>query len=215
TYFGRMKRWNRAGPQLIGERQPLPELQSAGVAGRVNRDIVLLDTRPLREQRSGGVPGSLSVPGGSSFVSYASAIIDPERESRGIVLLTSDRSRAHQLRDKLSRVGIDQVEGFITEVSDLPTRPTELVSAAELNLAPPTTFLDVRTHAEHEQGAAPGAKRIPIGQILQRLDEIPRGGRVVVYCRSGGRASAVASALRARGFSNIIELKDSENVWRR
>src|SRR5690606_8016268 len=77
TYFGRMKRWNRAGPQLIGERQPLPELQSAGVAGRVNRDIVLLDTRPLREQRSGGVPGSLSVPGGSSFVSYASAIIDP------------------------------------------------------------------------------------------------------------------------------------------
>ena len=215
TYFGRMKRWNRDGAQLLGERQPLSELPAASLAGRVNRDIVLLDTRPLSEQRGGSVPGSLSVPGGSSFVSYASAVVDPEKESRGIILLTSDQSRAHELRDRLSRVGIDRVDGFITEIGELPTRPIELVSVAELNEAPTTAFVDVRTLAEHEQGAAPGARRIPIGQVLRRLDEIPRGGRVVVYCQAGGRAAAVASALRARGFSNIIELKDSENVWRR
>lgn len=215
SYFGRMKRWNRDGPALLGERSPLPELDPGSLSGRVNRDLVLVDTRSLREQRAGSVPGALSIPGGSSFTSYASAILDPEVESREIVLLAADSERAEGLRERLSRVGIDRVSGFITGLGDLPTRPIPLLKAAELDEGPGVTYLDVRTAAEYEEGAAVGAKRVPIGQVLQRLDEIPRGGRLVVYCRSGGRASAVSSALRARGFSNIVEMEDSENAWRR
>ena len=59
SYFGRMKRVNRAGPEVLGQRPDLPELAPSDLAGRVNRDLVLLDTRPLVEQRAGSVPGAL------------------------------------------------------------------------------------------------------------------------------------------------------------
>src|SRR5690606_23071212 len=57
TYFGRMKRLNVQGPPLLGEREPLPRLDAAGLAGRVNRDVVLGDTRPLAGPRPGFRPG--------------------------------------------------------------------------------------------------------------------------------------------------------------
>lgn len=214
TYFGRMKRWNRDGAPLLGDRPPLPELDPATLLGRINRDLILVDARTLSEQRAGSVPGSLTVPGGGSFATYASAVIDPEAERRPIVLLTSDRQRANALRGRLSRVGIDRVDGFITHLGELPVRPAELLSPTEVEGSPGTSFLDVRTSAEYEEGAAPGAKHVPISQVLKRLDEIPRGGRLVVYCQAGGRAAVVASALRARGFGNIIELQGAEDFWR-
>lgn len=235
TYFGRMKRWNRAGPALLGARPALPELDPRSLAGRVNREIVLLDTRPLREQREASVPGALSVPGGASFTAYASYIIDPEQESREIVLLARDQEHAHALRARLSGVGIDAVAGYVTSFDGLATRPLPLVRVDELasasqgpvdqnpRAAPggePTqrrqgdTLLDVRSAAEHAAGSLPGAKRIGVGQVLTRLNELPRGGRLVVYCQSGGRAAAVASALRARGFANVVELSGGYNAWR-
>lgn len=214
TYFGRMKRWNRQGPELLGERSPLPELDPSSLAGRVNRDLVLLDTRSVAEQREGSVPGALAVPGGNSFTSYASFIIDPEQERRGLVLLARDQEHAHDLRGRLSGVGIDNVAGYVTGFGDLPRRPIPLVAAADIGELSDATFLDVRTADEQASGTVPGAKRIHVGQVLERLDELPRGGKLVVYCQAGGRAAAVGSALRARGFSNVIELEDARNAWR-
>lgn len=214
SYFGRMKRWNREGPALLGERSPLPRLEASALAGRVNRDVVLVDTRPLPEQRAGSVPGALSVPGGASFTAYASYVIDPEQESRDIVLVARDAEHAHGLRARLSGVGIDNVAGYISDFGDLPTRHLRVVKSAELGELDGATYLDVRAASELAEGAVPGAKRIHVGQVMERLDEVPRGGKLVVYCRGGGRAAAVASALRNRGYGNVIELEDSPNAWR-
>jgi rhodanese-related sulfurtransferase len=45
------------------------------------------------------------------------------------------------------------------------------------------TVLDVRPAAEYAAGHIPGAVSIPIGQLAQRLAELPRGTEVVAYCR--------------------------------
>src|SRR5690606_20485136 len=88
------------------------------------------------------------------------------------------------------------------------------VSGGAEPAAPDVTLLDVRTRAEHEAGALPGSLHVHIGQVMKRLDELPRGGKLVVYCQSGGRAAAVVSALRARGFGNVIELAGGYEAWR-
>src|SRR5690606_29372119 len=77
SYFGRMKRVNRDGPPVLGQRQPLARLEPAALAGRVNRDVVLIDTRGVRLQWEGSVPGALSIPGGDSFATYAGYVFDP------------------------------------------------------------------------------------------------------------------------------------------
>jgi rhodanese-related sulfurtransferase len=45
------------------------------------------------------------------------------------------------------------------------------------------TVLDVRPAAEYAAGHIPGAVSIPIGQLAQRLAELPAGTEVVAYCR--------------------------------
>ncbi len=214
SYFGRMKRVNRDGPPVLGERAPLKRLEAADLAGRVNRDVVLVDTRPLAQQRRGVVPGSLSVPGGGSFATYAAYAIDPDTERRPLVLLARDQEHAERLRERLSYVGIDDVAGYVTDLGGLPTRPVPLVEPDEARARSyELAFLDVRTAQEHAAGAAPGAVNIHAGRVLQRIAEVPKGRTLVVYCRSGGRAAVVASLLRSRGFGDVVELANSEGAW--
>ena len=62
----------------------------------------------------------------------------------------------------------------------------ELISRAELLRRAGTgevTVLDVRPPAEFAAGHIPGAVSIPIGQLKQRLDELPGDGEVIAYCR--------------------------------
>lgn len=69
------------------------------------------------------------------------------------------------------------------------------------------TVIDIRDPYEIEICGIE-AKSIPMGEIIDRKDEIPQKGDVVVYCRSGQRAAAVINVLEAQhGFNNLINLE--------
>lgn len=60
-------------------------------------------------------------------------------------------------------------------------------------------LVDVRTRAEYEAGAIPGALNIPVDELRSRLDEIPAGRPVVVYCLAGLRGHTAARLLAQHG----------------
>ena len=72
-------------------------------------------------------------------------------------------------------------------------------------------LLDVRTPEEFAQGHLPGAVLIPHDQLAARLDEIDRDRWVLVYCRSGKRASTAQDILEDAG----IEVRQVEGSWLR
>ncbi len=61
-------------------------------------------------------------------------------------------------------------------------------------------LLDVRSTSEFATGALPGAKNVPITELARRLDELPKGQPLVVYCASGMRSASAAGLLRRRGY---------------
>jgi rhodanese-related sulfurtransferase len=61
------------------------------------------------------------------------------------------------------------------------------------------TLLDVRTPEEFAAGHVDGARNIPVQVLGGRLRDVPKG-RVVVYCRSGGRSASAAALLRQAGY---------------
>ena len=75
--------------------------------------------------------------------------------------------------------------------------------------------IDVRPAEEYAAGHIPGAVSIPFGELEQRLDEIPRGRKVVAYCRGPYCVLAAESvkALRAHGV-RAVRLKDGFPEWR-
>lgn len=73
-------------------------------------------------------------------------------------------------------------------------------------------LLDVRTPEEFAEGHASGARNIPVQQLAERLGELEQlldGDRrkpIVVYCRSGARASRAKSLLLESGFDQVSNL---------
>lgn len=74
-------------------------------------------------------------------------------------------------------------------------------------------IIDVREPYEAEISSI-GAKLIPMGEIDQRKDEIPKDKPVVVHCRSGKRSASVIELLTAMyGYDNLYNLKGGIIAW--
>ena len=213
AYFARMKRENRLGPALLADR-PLLERSAEELRAELDADrVILIDTRPADQVRLGTVPRSLNIPGPAQAASFGAWAIDPERETRPLVVLAADVAAAAELRDHLVRVGIDGVAGFITALDGLPQAPVPTVEPAALAEFPHELLLDVRGRAEFAEGHLPGAAQLSAGRALWHLDELPRTGTIVAHCRSGARVGVVASALRREGF-DVVELAGNYLGWR-
>jgi len=62
-------------------------------------------------------------------------------------------------------------------------------------------LLDVREPVEVEEWAYPIGVNIPLGELGDRLDEVPSDRSIVVACRSGQRSAAAAKALSDAGWT--------------
>lgn len=71
-------------------------------------------------------------------------------------------------------------------------------------------LLDVRTPEEFGAGHLEGATNVPIQGLEERLEEIPRDRRVVVYCASGRRSAKATAILQAAGVE-VFDLGAMEN----
>lgn len=70
-------------------------------------------------------------------------------------------------------------------------------------------FLDVREKNEFESGHLINAHNIPLSELRERMDEIPKDQAVYVHCRSGQRSYNAVMALQNSGFSNVFNVSGS------
>ena len=214
-YFNRMKRQNKAGPALLGERPYLKELSPEEVKSRLGDDLLFVDTRAADTFKHDAVKGAYNITAGKSFATYASYVMDPEKDTRDIVLLAADKDQAHHLRDKLSYVGIDKVVGFVTSLEGLERENVRSVHPNDLETLDGPFILDVRTKGEYASGHIPNAHQLHAGRVMWNLDELPKDRPLVTHCQSGARNAVVSSALRAKGFDNVVELEGSYLGWKK
>ena len=82
----------------------------------------------------------------------------------------------------------------------------------------PATFgdgvvlLDVREDDEWQQGHAPGAQHIPMGDIPARMAEVDTAARLYVICHSGGRSQRVAQYLAHQGYQ-AVNVTGGMSAW--
>jgi rhodanese-related sulfurtransferase len=75
-------------------------------------------------------------------------------------------------------------------------------------------LIDVREPLEFETGNI-GGKPLPMGEILNRLHEIPTDKKVVIHCKAGGRSGNVVRYLTAeKGFQNLYNLTGGILAWK-
>ncbi|QTG80472.1 MBL fold metallo-hydrolase [Arthrobacter crystallopoietes] len=213
AYFGRMKRQNRLGPEIMGERAPLPELDNQAIAADLAADkVTFVDTRPNGQVHEGTVAGALNIPAGNKAASFGAWAYDPETDNRPLVLLAPDQNAAQKMWDHLVRVGIDNVTGYTTGLDGLPITVPALLRPEDLESFDAALVLDVRNKTEHTAGHIPGSEQLSAGRVLWHRDKLPAEGTIVTYCQSGVRNSVAATALRRAGY-DVVELDGSYAGW--
>lgn len=76
----------------------------------------------------------------------------------------------------------------------------------------PDVWLDVREPMETRRGMLPGAIHIPMGEVADRLSEIPKDGLVGIYCASGLRSYIVCRRLTQLGW-HVKNLNGGIRTW--
>ncbi len=89
--------------------------------------------------------------------------------------------------------------------------PKEL--KARLDAGEAIEIIDVRDEWELEVSKLDAAKHIPMDEILERLDEVPKDRPVVFLCRSGSRSGRVADYLTSQGYTNTYNLEGGILQW--
>ena len=74
-------------------------------------------------------------------------------------------------------------------------------------------LLDVREPWEYLAGHVPGAQLIPLGELEQRVAEVPRNREVLAICHSGQRSLAAAGYLQQLGYTAVSNVDGGTAAW--
>jgi len=207
NYFAMMKRVNKKGiavtPTLLK-----PRVADATELETLVETMQVVDTRNGKAFAAGHVPGTLNIPYNSKFVTWAGWLLDFDHD----IAVIAEPRLLEEIQTDLQSIGLDR---FVTlvDIADLsPEQLTEqypdwsaeqTIEAAE---AGDVFVLDVRNKTEWDAGHYEQAKRILLGKLSSRYEEIPVDCPVAVHCASGVRSRMAVSVLQSLGMKNVINI---------
>ncbi|MDI1324679.1 MAG: rhodanese-like domain-containing protein [Algoriphagus sp.] len=174
---------------------------------------LILDTRDPQVFAKGFVPNSVNIGIDGSFAVWVGAMIPDVKQE---ILLIADEGKEEEVITRLARVGYDHALGYLKggieawkgaghEVDQI-TQVTveELAKIKEHN--PDINILDVRKNSEYLSEHVLDAENAPLDYLNDSMPKINKDKTYYVHCAGGYRSMIFNSALRARGFDNLVDV---------
>lgn len=174
----------------------------------IQKEIVIIDTRPAAEYRKGHLPNSINLMYGGKFETWLGSIVTPHER---YYLAADGHAQLELLMEKTAKIGY---EPFIKEAINVTGGP---VSNPEFDLQAfkanqeAYTIVDVRNPAEvKEHPVFKYAINIPLYQLRERVKEIPVDKPIAVHCASGYRSAAGTSIVAdsLNGTTLVYDISD-------
>ena len=223
-YFAEMKRINRDGPRVLGERPHPPRVDLTRIDQLMADSILVVDTRTAKDFAAAHVPGTLNIPLHRGFPGWSGWLL-PYTQDFALLVDAAQPGAVDEAVRELGLIGLDRIVGFTElDASTLDrrraagVRPATIRSftvdqVAEQLRQDSTTLVDVRGRAEWDAGHIPGARHIPLGELTSRLGEVPTSGTIVVHCQTGSRAAIAASMLQRLGRTTVVKFEGGYSAW--
>jgi hydroxyacylglutathione hydrolase len=219
SYYPRLKESNTAGPPVLHGLPVVPPLPPSSFHELAQAPgALLLDTRHMLAFGGGHIDKALNIGLAAQLPVWAGWMLDANRP---LLLVLEHDTELEQVVRAMLRTGFTRFAGYLVggmtawDNAGLPIVQTAQITAAQIHARPQDfTLVDVRSDSEWSAGHLPKARHIYLPELEQRAGEIPRDGKVVVYCDSGYRASIGASLLQQHGVADAATMPGSMQAWR-
>lgn len=216
AYFPLNVAMNKNGYDSIDEvmqRGARPLSPRAFEAAANETSALLLDTRAPQTFAKGFIPNSINIGIDGSFAPWVGAMIPDVKQQ---ILLITDPGREEETVMRLARVGYDYCLGYLEggfEAWKADGRETDQIEtidvetfAKRMQNGEASHILDVRKPGEYEAEHLPEAASAPLDFLNESMVQIDRNQTYHVHCAGGYRSMIFISALRARGYDNLIDV---------
>lgn len=216
-YFAMMKKLNKVDRPLLTEVPKLNKLTMEELKKALDTGVKVIDTRLKEDYAKGFIPGTINIQGNNAFATWMGWFVSYDEP----FILIAEESKLDDLTRKLMRIGLDNIYGYIDNVSDYEKfgeklSKSEIITADQLDnilKANHTQIIDLRGASEYKTGHIKGTENIFIGTLEKDLDKIRKDQQVVIHCQAGDRSAIGYSLLRKHGFRNVKNYPGGMSEW--
>ena len=178
-----------------------------------NSGALILDTRINSEFYKAFIPNAVNIGIKGDFAPWVgSLIVDVKQE----ILLVTDPGQEEEVITRLSRVGFDNVIGYLEggfetwrtsgkEIDSIDRiTPEEFAQKVKIG---ESKVIDIRKESEYEAEHIEDAYSKPLAYINEWVKDINPNEHFFMHCAGGYRSMIAASILQARGYRNFTEIE--------
>lgn len=178
----------------------------------------ILDVRHQHDFAKGHIPGSIFVGIDGAFAPWVGALI---KDINQPILLITPPERLEETIIRLSRVGFDQVLGYLQggveswKKAQKETATIDTVDAeqlAELMNSSKISVIDVRKELEYQSEHLVDAINLPLDNLENHLSTLEINNDYYIHCAGGYRSIIAISMLKANGIHNLIDVLGGFNA---
>ncbi|MHB0754449.1 MBL fold metallo-hydrolase [Polaribacter sp. M15] len=174
-------------------------------------DAIVLDVRHQTEFVKGFIPQSIFIGLDGGFAPWVGALI---KDIQQPILLVSPKGKEEEVITRLSRVGFDNVLGYLEgsfsswqnagkEIDALNSVSADILAT---KIKENAQVFDVRKPGEYTSEHIKIAENTPLDFLNDHIAEFPEKENFYVHCAGGYRSVIAASILKSRGFHNVIDV---------
>ena len=174
-------------------------------------EAVMIDVRHQSEFIQGFIPQSIFIGLGGTFAPWVGALI---KDINQPILLITPEGKEEEVITRLSRVGFDNVLGFLSggfdtwkkEGKEIDTLLSVSAETLEAKIGEDALVFDVRKPGEYENEHIENVPSTPLDYLNDHIAEFPTDQDFYVHCAGGYRSVIAASILKARGCHKVIDV---------
>ncbi|UPQ76867.1 MBL fold metallo-hydrolase [Chryseobacterium nepalense] len=179
---------------------------------------LILDVRNNEDFAKGFVPQSINIGLNGDFAPWVGALIVDVKQP---ILLIAGQNEEEETVTRLSRVGFDNVLGFLKngfeawKKSGKETDYVNRISAQQFEKETKdkdATIIDVRKESEYNAEHVDQAFNKPLAYINEWIGSIGPAEHFYLHCAGGYRSMMAASILQARGYRKFSEIEGGFNA---
>lgn len=184
-------------------------------------EAIVLDVRHQSDFIKGHIPRSVFIGIDGNFAPWVGALIVDVTQP---ILLVTPEGREEEVVTRLSRVGFDNVVGYLDggfkawKDANMEIDTITSISAEEFAKDfedKKDVIFDVRREGEYVAEHVEGAKNTQLDYLNNYLNEFPEDKTFYVHCAGGYRSVIATSILKSRGIHNLVDVAGGYSAIKR